>query len=116
MVGGRLQRLAGQRPVNVPGRLLRRQVRTRAARRRTFGRPAEEFGAQGEERGVAVRRAFDAQAASLTFVQMVTDRQQLRDPELPPPVTLELSLRQMFDQVSSNPAAGAPAALLTHVS
>ena len=107
MVGDGLQPFAGERPFDVAGRLFRRQVRASA-----FGRLAEEFGAQGEERSVAFARAFDATAASLTFVQMVTHRQQLRDLKPPQPVALELSLRQMFDQVSSNLTAAVPAALL----
>src|SRR5215204_925784 len=116
MVGGRLQPLAGESPVNIRGRLFRRQVRAGRVRGEAFGRPAEEFGAQGEERGVAFARAFDATAACLTFVQMVTDRQQLRDLQLLSSVTLELSLVKMFDQVSSKPTAALRAALLTRLS
>ena len=110
VVGGALQPLAGERPVDVSGRLLRRQVR---ARRRDLGRLAEEFGAQGEERAVAFARALDTAAARLTRAQVVSDRQQLRGLKLPTAVALELPLRQMLDQVRSNLTAGAPAALLT---
>jgi hypothetical protein len=79
MVGDRLELLACQVSVNIPGRLFRGQMSASRSRRRIYGSLAEDFRPQGEECRVAVQGAFDPPPACLALAQVVRHRQQVRN-------------------------------------
>ena len=91
MIINRLERLAKQVFINIISRLCRRQVRACLFFQRS--------GVQRQESCIATAYL---QAAGFALAEVVTHRQQLRDLQLPPPITLELFPGQMFDQVPSN--------------
>jgi hypothetical protein len=76
MIGDGLKLLAGQVSVNIQRRLFRGQVRAQRGRRKNVCRLAEDFGTHGEERRVAVQRAFGLPPARFTLGQVIRHRQQ----------------------------------------
>ena len=106
MVNYRLKFLAEQVLIEVSGRLLSRQMLADGVRRTNILRPlAEDGGAQGEERGVAIYHARGPTPARFAHGQVIGDRQQFLDGELSPAVVFDLLFGQVFDQVLLIPAA-----------